>query len=225
MATCIQVGDVYDSLHKKILLLELLPGQLISENDLCQEYSTSRTTIRRALQKLQNEHLVDIYPQKGSFVSRLSIKHWKDVLYIRFQVESNVLVLLCELYSPDIDAELRASLKKQLAILEEKPFDAFAFFAEDNAFHRACYRAVGQEGCWEIIDSHMSDSIRCRMLGYLVTGSLYNVYEEHLEIVRCLATGEKEEVVRKLRHHLIGYSPRTFGLKMPDLNQFFCDIE
>ncbi len=61
---------VYAVLRKNIINLTLAPGTLISETDVAERLSVSRTPVREAFIRLSHEALVSIFPQKGTFVSR-----------------------------------------------------------------------------------------------------------------------------------------------------------
>ena len=64
----------YRAIKKGIISLELQPGQLLSVGELTEALRVSSTPIKSALWKLQQEHLVDIIPQVGSYVSKMNIE-------------------------------------------------------------------------------------------------------------------------------------------------------
>src|ERR1044072_6056685 len=62
---------VYETLRRKLLTLELPPGAALSENELAAAWGVSRTPVREGLILLAEEGLVQVFPQVGSFVSRV----------------------------------------------------------------------------------------------------------------------------------------------------------
>ena len=64
----------YERIRSRILQCDYLPGAMLSETALCQEMEISRTPVREALNKLEQENLVTIYPKKGILVKDLSVK-------------------------------------------------------------------------------------------------------------------------------------------------------
>ena len=66
-------ATVYDILQRNIMNLTLIPGTPMSEKDISEKMSVSRTPVREAFIRLSKEALVSIIPQKGSFVSRISL--------------------------------------------------------------------------------------------------------------------------------------------------------
>ena len=60
--------DIYGILKEKIQFLEMKPGERIIEAELSEQYGVSRTPVREALKRLEEEGFVDIYPQRGTYV-------------------------------------------------------------------------------------------------------------------------------------------------------------
>ena len=79
-----------------IINLELPPGSAISENDLSVSLNLSRTPVREALIEMTRLDLVKIYPQKGSFVSKIDYDLIEESKFIRLSLELAALRLLCE---------------------------------------------------------------------------------------------------------------------------------
>ena len=65
--------QAYSQIRSMIITLELEPGSLISESELMATLSVGRTPIREALRLLANEKLVEVYPRRGMFVSRVDV--------------------------------------------------------------------------------------------------------------------------------------------------------
>ena len=67
--------------------LKRLPGEPISEADLAKSYGFSRTPVREAVRKLADEGLVEIFPQSGTFVSRIPLAALPEAIVIRKALE------------------------------------------------------------------------------------------------------------------------------------------
>ena len=79
---------VYQVLKKEILDLELKPGQLIKETEICERFSVSRTPVRDALRLLQEQGFVITVPYRGIYVTLLSLSNIKQMIYMRVAVET-----------------------------------------------------------------------------------------------------------------------------------------
>ena len=69
----------------------LEPGEALSEAEICEQLSVSRTPVHEALTMLKSEYLVDIVPQSGSYVSLISLKHIREGVFLRSTVEPCLL--------------------------------------------------------------------------------------------------------------------------------------
>ena len=74
---------VGETLKQEILDLRLKPGQMISENDVCDRFGVSRTPVREALRLLQEQGFVETVPYRGTYVTLLSLDNIKQMIYMR----------------------------------------------------------------------------------------------------------------------------------------------
>lgn len=80
--------QAYHTIRKKIVTLELAPGQIIDENSLRAELQLGRTPIREALKRLEIEKLVTILPRRGMFVTDISILDLQRLFEVRLNLET-----------------------------------------------------------------------------------------------------------------------------------------
>src|SRR3954464_1739569 len=93
---------VYEALRRRVLTLELPPGAALSENELAAALGVSRTPVRESLILLAEEGLVQVFPQVGSFVSRVDPVKVADAQFLREAVELAALDDLPEVLDPDV---------------------------------------------------------------------------------------------------------------------------
>jgi len=79
--------QAYRALRDAIISTELEPGQRLSENELAERLAVSRTPIREALIRLRDDRFVQIVPQLGTFVTRISTAAVEDAQFIRESLE------------------------------------------------------------------------------------------------------------------------------------------
>jgi DNA-binding GntR family transcriptional regulator len=90
----------YDAIKRGILDSDYPPGALLSENQLADELSISRTPVREALRDLATAGLVRILPQRGIVVSELTLQDAVEVYQIREQLECFATRLAADRISP-----------------------------------------------------------------------------------------------------------------------------
>src|SRR5690242_15180309 len=80
--------EAYDALRASIISLQRTPGQRLSEAELARELGVSRTPVREAIIQLRAEGLVEVAPQLGSFVSKISLRSVREAQFAREALES-----------------------------------------------------------------------------------------------------------------------------------------
>ena len=90
MATLQHTDELYHILEDEICTLKILPGEALSENQLCKRFGVSRTPIRSVLQRLEQNRFVQIIPCKGTIVTAIDIGVVDQLIFQRVAVEGMV---------------------------------------------------------------------------------------------------------------------------------------
>ena len=101
--------EIFEQILNRIIQLRLEPGQLISENQMSAEYGVSRSVIRTAFTRLKQLGFIEIYPQRGTYVSLMDLSHIADLLTLRTAVEKEVLY---EIFADLGEAERRQMVER-----------------------------------------------------------------------------------------------------------------
>ena len=75
----------------------LLPGDRFSESDLVDRLQVSRTPLRQALQRLQREGFLMVFPKSGWQVSPLDFEVFDQLYDFRVLLETHAVMRLCEM--------------------------------------------------------------------------------------------------------------------------------
>lgn len=155
--------DVYAVLRQKIIEFELLPGEFLSENGLASMLGVSRTPVREALSRLVEDGCVEVYPQRGTQVSRISPERIRQAVFLRSVLEQSVLERLCETGVTDAQfRQLEQSLRRQREhFAAQREAD---LLNEDTRMHRLFYRFCGRETAWDAFSALNCDMMRIRFL-------------------------------------------------------------
>src|SRR6218665_3652859 len=105
--------QVYRILREQIIQAELLPGERLSESDVAKTLAVSRQPVREAFIKLSEEGLVQVLPQRGTFVTRISVASVMDVRFVREAIEADIVRLVAEEHLPATIDELQRQLAEQ----------------------------------------------------------------------------------------------------------------
>ena len=193
------------ALRERILTMQVLPGAPLSEKEIVEAYGVSRTPVREALLKLAEERLVDIYPQYGTFVSRIRFDALRDAMVIREALE-RVTVREAALRATRTDvAELRTLIDRQRA--SDRAGDLSQFHAGDENFHQAIATVARHPNLWRVVRQEKAQVDRCRMLTLPMPGRPRQVIAQHVAIVDAIAGGDPDAAERAMSAHLADVLP------------------
>ena len=192
---------VYVVLRSNIIKLHLKPGTAISEAEIAEMLNISRTPVREAFIILVEDGLLQIYPQKGSFVSLIDIEQAEEACFVRRVLEKTILKEACENFIEDCLFDLSANLAMQKFCRTQQNYEKV--FDLDNEFHRIIYRGTGKERIWLQIRKMNSNFDRLRML-HLATSkfSWDKVIDEHDKLAQLIIHKTSTEVDEMVDRHL-----------------------
>ena len=78
---------IYRTLRDDIVAMRMTPGEPINEKAVALKHGMSRTPVREALLRLAGEHLVEIFPQSGTFVTRIPMAALPEAILVRKALE------------------------------------------------------------------------------------------------------------------------------------------
>ena len=196
----ISIADqVFEKLERDILSGKYPQGEILSELRLSGELGVSRTPIREALLLLSQEHLVNIYPQSGTFVAPIDLGLVREVIYIRHVLECEVLSHLAEQHQSPSRELLHSLNLQELAIRED---DQKAYVMNDHQFHQELFALGGHARTWELIQGPYRQTTRFHILDFQHSKDVFTTsLNEHRAILACLETGNKTELTRLLNIH------------------------
>ena len=192
--------QVYRALRDAIIATELAPGQRISENELAERLAVSRTPVREALIRLRDERFVQIVPQLGTFVTRISAAAVADAQFIRESLECAAVRLAATRADAGDVAALAGLVHRQAEICEHNDYDRFAVL--DDEFHAALCELAGHSVAWEVAQREKGHLNRVRRLSLPQPRYLEEMVAEHRLVVDALADADPDKAESMLRHHL-----------------------
>lgn len=190
---------VLDTITDWIQYVQLKPGDVINENALAEKLGVSRTPIREAVLLLAGERLVDVYPQRGTYVARVDLNLVKELIYLRLTVESRVLKELAE-KKPSVFPVVEKTLYMQeLAI---KNGNTSEYVKYDYQFHKELFYLAGHSEIWYAIERNLMHCTRFRVLGWLsVESEIKRTMQEHRDIAHYLEKGDGKSLEKVLEVH------------------------
>ena len=193
---------IYHDLLEKIIALEYKPGEGISENELCERYGTTRHNVRGALAVLKEKGLVEVIPQKGTYVSLIDLKMIDDILFLRSAVEQETLhTLFKKGIAPDLIEQLRTCLNKQLAVKHTRE-NAEEFYKLDDEFHQILMDAAGRGTVRHLYEDAYLHVRRWRNMEVGVQERITHLPEEHQKIIEAIERHNETEAHKCMVSHI-----------------------
>lgn len=198
MATENLKHKAYQYIRTKILHCEYGPGEVFVETEAIRALGISRTPIREALSRLEQEGLVRIIPKRGAFISDVTISTVCNVYDVRELVEPHLVQTL----SCHIPKEYFQQLYQRIEQImqTETPSEHYIF---DNDLHQLFFKYCSNQYLNVMMDQIYAQNHRIRLLsGQATTHRLLESHEEHRRILNALLKEDAILAAAEMRRHL-----------------------
>jgi GntR family transcriptional regulator, rspAB operon transcriptional repressor len=195
--------QIYEFVRSAIISMEFQPGQLVSETGLAQQFGVSRTPVRGALVKLSAAGFVEIFPQRGTYVTKLSMEKIHEAQFIREALEVAVIKKICTFSQSSRDAI--GSICENILHDQElaaQDNNAVEFQNLDDKFHQSLAINSGHIHTAKLIEAEKSHMDRVRSLSLHVQGQYKRILNQHHSIVKAIKSGSAEKSIVTMSMHL-----------------------
>jgi DNA-binding GntR family transcriptional regulator len=142
---------VYETLREQILQGRLFPGAWLREQDLVEQFEVSRTPVREALRRLENDELIELVPFRGARVRSFTPHDFQEEYTIRAALEGFAIELAVEKISDAKITRLEKMATRMEDLLDEG--DLSTFLVVNRQFHMAIYEEAGSNRLVSMIES------------------------------------------------------------------------
>ena len=188
--------QAYQYLKTRIMNCEYAPNQFLNEQKLCAEMGNiSRTPMRDALGRLEQEGLITILPKKGLMVSAITAEDVRSMFEVRLLVEPYAV----RVYGAGLPREELL----RFADLMKNPERIGAFCENDDEFHALLVSRLENKYLRSAYDRITGQNTRFRiMTGRVGMIGEADTCEEHLEILQAALVGDWDGAADALYRHL-----------------------
>jgi DNA-binding GntR family transcriptional regulator len=198
--TLSMVDQAHQSIRQRILDNVWPPGHQALEQEVALALGMSRTPVREALIRLQQEGFVEVIPRRGVRVLPVSPTDMKEIYEILTALECMAAELLAQRKPSESDlAQLVTATHAMEAALTRDDLDAWA--AADETFHQALVRLAGNRMLLEAVMGYWDRAHRARMFTLRLRPKPVNSTHEHMELVARLLAGDAAGAVLVNRQH------------------------
>jgi DNA-binding GntR family transcriptional regulator len=193
---------VYRTIRANIVSLDLAPGTMVSETELSVELGVSRTPVREALIELSKSNLVEIYPQRGSFIALIDSELVDEARFLRLVLEKAMVELVCDIATQDMLLPLEQNLKLQEFYLEQASSEQILLL--DDEFHKLLFLICKKEYSYKMLETMIVHFDRVRSLSISAIRDI-KIVSDHKELLEAIRRKDKEMAKSIITKHLTRY--------------------
>ena len=197
------VRQAYRTIKARILENHYPPGQQVLEQQLANDLGMSRTPVREALIRLQNEGLVELIPRRGMRVVPLSPADMQEIYEVLTALEVTAVELLARRsHSPEALRPLAEALKDMETRLDQDDLDGWA--RADARFHQTLITLSGNKRLAGMAATLADQAHRARMVTLRLRPKPDQSIREHREVLEALQAGDGRQAGERHRQHREG---------------------
>lgn len=200
--TRLATPQVLEHLREAIMALDLAPGTVLARQELAEQFGVSQTPVREALMRLNEEGLVDVFPQHATLVSRIDIGAARQAHFLRRAIELELVRDLALQRPEGLVEALQRQIALQQALAEAQQYGDFV--AADRRFHQLLYEAAGMAALVDLVGRVSGHVDRLRRLHLPTAGKTALILRDHRAIAEAIAAGDATGAQDALRTHLSG---------------------
>lgn len=195
--------QAYAGIRTLICTGELPPGEVISEVELQENLGLGRTPIREAIRALASEHLIDVFPRRGTFVASVDPRNLRAMSEVRAQLEPMAARLAAERRT-DADVVQFGAALAELEELERGDLreQERALIELDSKIHQLIYQATQNAYLANDLDRYYIHSLRIWNLGLGRVGHLRQAVLEHKELLEAIIQGDSDRAFNVMSKHV-----------------------
>ena len=198
--TTSMVDAAYEQLRRRILDNDWPPGHRALEHEVATELGMSRTPVREALMRLQNEGLVEVIPRHGMRVLPVSGNDMQEIYQILTALECMAAELLAarKPSAKELEPLVDATQAMDKALRAD---DLDAWAAADERFHAQLIDLAGNRQLQATVLNYWDRAHRARIFTLRLRPKPVNSTKEHMQMVERLRAGDAEGAARVTRAH------------------------
>ncbi len=200
--------QVFERLEEDILSGKFSRGEILTETDLCESLGVSRTPVREALRRLQQEHLVE-EQGKGLKVLGVSTEDLEDIMEMRLRLEGFAAARAAERITDEELKELADTLDLQEFYLTKK--QASNIKGMDSKFHELIYKFSGSVMIYDTLLPLHKKVQRYRQKSVENSSRAELSFKEHREIYEALAARDPKAAEKAILNHTMNAKKHIGG--------------
>lgn len=197
----------YELIKTRIIQCEYKPGQFLNTLVLQEDFGFSRTPIREALGRLEQENLVKFYHKKGFVVSDVSLSTINTIYETRLLIEPHIVLHYGSLVNKNELERMRGLFRDGV---NQSDGNAREYMAYDDEFHAVLRSVCPNIYLVQVLDNISAQAQRVRIISGYSGPKLQKLCQEHLEISEAVLDGRYAPAAKLMHRHLVRARKNAF---------------
>ncbi|MGF7448902.1 GntR family transcriptional regulator, partial [Klebsiella michiganensis] len=192
--------QIYRILRRDIVHCLIPPGTPLSEKEVSVRFDVSRQPVREAFIKLAENGLIQIRPQRGSYVNKISLSQVRNGCFVRQAIECAVVRRAAGMVNDEQLYQLEQNLNQQRTAVERQQLTDF--FQLDDEFHQKLSQIADCQLAWDTVENIKAtiDRVRYMSLDHVTPPDM--MLRQHYDIFQPLVARNPDAVEKAMRLHL-----------------------
>ncbi|AKL11880.1 putative HTH-type transcriptional regulator YdfH [Phytobacter ursingii] len=192
--------QIYRILRRDIVHCLIPPGTPLSEKEVSIRFDVSRQPVREAFIKLAENGLIQIRPQRGSYVNKISLAQVRNGCFVRQAIECAVARRAAGMMTDSYCYQLEQNLNQQRTAIERKQLNDF--FQLDDEFHQKLAQIADCQLAWDTIENLKATMDRVRYMSLDHVSPPEMLLRQHQDIFDALEKRDADAVDNAMTRHL-----------------------
>ncbi|MFJ2973802.1 GntR family transcriptional regulator [Kluyvera sp. NPDC087067] len=210
--------QIYRILRRDIVHCLIPPGTPLSEKEVSLRFDVSRQPVREAFIKLAENGLIQIRPQRGSYVNKISLSQVRNGCFVRQAIECAVARRAAMLITDAQSYQLEQNLNQQRTAIDRQQLNDF--FQLDDEFHQLLSNIADCQLAWDTIENIKAAIDRVRYMSLDHVSSPEMLISQHYEIFDALQKRDGDAVDKAMTLHLQEISESVLLIRQENRDWF-----
>lgn len=191
--------EVYDQIVNAIASLEIGPNDRLVQEKLAKQLDISRTPVREALMRLEQEGVLVVSQRGGFRLHRMDDHEVRELYQSRAAVEGQAARILAE----NVDSETIKSLRQTIKTEEDiKVTTTRAYFEANRNIHRRFIELTDNRYLLEMFDMTWGKAMAFQLFSTFVNVDISKSLGDHMSLVDAIETGDKTVALEAVIDHI-----------------------
>lgn len=191
--------EVYQQLIDAIAKREIGVNDRLVQEKLANELQISRTPVREALMRLEQEGVLCVSSGGGFRLRQMDKEEIRELFQARAAIEGQAARILATRNDPDDIADLRATILRE----EDIPIESVqAYFKANRNIHRRFIELTGNRFLLEMLNVTWGKAMAIHLFGSIAQNDLAKSFGSHMELVDVIETGDKTAALEAITDHI-----------------------